>query len=230
MTEFIVCIPAAGSGTRMNSAIPKQFLPLHGRPVLLHTLELFAGMDACREIIIAGDEDSLRPILDATELQVPVRIVAGGVRRQDSVANAITMVTEDETVVLVHDAARPCVQADHVQAVADAVAESGAAVLAVPARDTLKEVRDGTIARTIDRSVVWQAQTPQGARASLYRAAFDTAAEHDFEATDDVSLIEALGHPVRVVEGSTTNIKITVPEDLAIAETILREQGSGERR
>ena len=225
MTEFTVCIPAAGSGTRMNSETPKQFLPLHGRAVLLHTLDLFARMERCREIIIAGEESSLKPLVEQADLSVPVRIVPGGARRQDSVASAIRAVQGGDTVVLVHDAARPCVQAAHVQAVADAVQASGAAVLAVPARDTLKEVRDGTITRTIDRNAVWQAQTPQGARAALYLDAFRHADEQGIEATDDVSLIEFIGHPVRVVEGSATNIKITVPEDLAVAAAILREQG-----
>jgi 2-C-methyl-D-erythritol 4-phosphate cytidylyltransferase len=227
MTPFTLCIPAAGSGSRMNSSTPKQFLPLHGRAVLLHTLDVFFSMHSCREIIIAGDEAALKEMLREVEMPVPVRLVAGGARRQDSVANAIDAVEGDDAVVLVHDAARPCVFPDHIQAVADAVQRFGAAVLAIPARDTLKEVRDGMIAHTIDRSTVWQAQTPQGARVSLFRDAFRHAVENEIQATDDVSLIEALGHPVHIVEGDATNIKITQPEDLIIAETLLRAQGRG---
>jgi 2-C-methyl-D-erythritol 4-phosphate cytidylyltransferase len=147
--------------------------------------------------------------------------------RQDSVANALAAVEEADSVVLVHDAARPCVRAVDVQAVAEAVAEYGAALLAVPARDTLKEVRGGLVQGTIDRSVVWQAQTPQGARAALFRRAFAQVRARR-QVTDDVALIEALGEAVHVVQGSAGNLKITAPEDIPLAEAILRSEGRGD--
>lgn len=226
MTPFTVCIPAAGSGTRMNSAIPKQYLRLLGTPVLLHVLTLFARMDTCDRIIVATDDDTrLRELLAEGQLETAVDIVPGGARRQDSVAQAITAVSDDDAIVLVHDAARPCVEQRHVQDTADTAARHGVAVLAVPARDTLKEVHDGRIMRTLDRSVIWQAQTPQAARAAVFREAFRHADKTGITATDDVALIEALGQPVHVVEGSHDNIKITQPGDLDIAAAILRRQG-----
>lgn len=226
MTPFTVCIPAAGSGTRMKSDMPKQYLPLFGRPVLLHTLDVFSGMTACVRIVIATDDvPRVHALLREGDVRPPVEVVDGGVRRQDSVERAIAAVQERDMIVLVHDAARPCVEARHVQLVADAAHASGAALLAVPVRDTLKEVRDGAVRSTLDRSVIWQAQTPQAARADLFRDAFRHAHEKEITATDDVSLLEAIGCEVRVVEGSPENIKITQPEDLAVAEAILRRQG-----
>lgn len=229
MNPFFVCIPAAGSGTRMNSATPKQYLPMLGRAVLLHTLDVFLGMRSCTGIVIAtDDETTVRNLLGDVLSSGKITVVRGGARRQDSVAHAIDAIPGDEdTVVLVHDAVRPCVEASHVQAVADTAAIHGAAVLAVHAHDTLKEVHEGVIERTIDRSIIWQAQTPQGSWTSLFRRAFAHAREQGITATDDVSLIEALGHPVRIVQGSHSNIKITQPVDIAIAETILRQQGRG---
>ena len=226
MTPFTVCIPAAGSGTRMNTGMPKQYLPLLGHPVLLHVLTLFVRMDSCKRIIVAtDDENRLRDLLTDEGLQTAVEIVPGGTRRQDSVAQAIAAVTDDNAIVLVHDAARPCVDERHVQDVAESAARQGAAVLAVPARDTLKEVHDGRIERTLDRSMIWQAQTPQAARADIFREAFRHAADAGITATDDVALIEALGHAVQVVEGSHDNIKITQPGDLDVAAAILRRMG-----
>ena len=227
MTPFTVCIPAAGAGTRMNSPVPKQYLPLCGRPVILHTLDVFDTMPGCVHIVIATDDrETLMPMLADAALSTPVTVVQGGALRQDSVANALAAVEEADSVVLVHDAARPCVRAADVQAVAEAVAEYGAALLALPARDTLKEVRGGLVQGTIDRSVVWQAQTPQGARASLLRRAFAQVNARR-QVTDDVALIEALGEAVHVVQGSAGNLKITSPEDIPLAEAILRSEGRG---
>ncbi|MCB2204937.1 2-C-methyl-D-erythritol 4-phosphate cytidylyltransferase [bacterium] len=222
MTKFTVCIPAAGSGTRMNSATPKQYLPLAGREVLLRTLDVFEKMDSCERIVIATDDRAaLDALLGREHWSTPITIVEGGSLRQYSVANALEAVPESEAVVLVHDAARPCVRPSDVEAVADAVAEHGAALLAVPARDTLKEVRGGLVQKTLDRSVIWQAQTPQGARARLFRDAFGNVKSRQ-HVTDDVSLLEALGIPVHVVQGSHGNIKITAPEDIPLAEAMLR--------
>ncbi|MBN1447910.1 MAG: 2-C-methyl-D-erythritol 4-phosphate cytidylyltransferase [Bacteroidetes bacterium] len=229
MTAFTVCIPAAGSGTRMNSSTPKQYLPLLGRAVLLQTLDVFLGMKSCTRIVIAtDDETTVHNLLGDMLSSGKITIVRGGARRQDSVEHALAAIHgDDDTVVLVHDAARPCVAVDDVRSVAETAALHGAAVLAVQARDTLKEVHGGTVERTLDRDVIWQAQTPQGARASLFRRAFVHAKEQGITATDDVSLIEAMGFPVHVVNGQHNNIKITNPEDIAIAETILRLQGRG---
>ncbi|MBE0644434.1 MAG: 2-C-methyl-D-erythritol 4-phosphate cytidylyltransferase [Bacteroidetes bacterium] len=223
MNSFIVCIPAAGIGRRMDSDTPKQYLHLHGRPLLAHTINVFDGMPECAGIVLAvDDETAARRLVESCAPRVPVQIVAGGLRRQDSVANALAVCGEDDTIVLVHDAARPCVTRAHVRAVAEAVHQHGAALLALPARDTIKEVHAGLVRATLDRTVIWQAQTPQGARAGLLRIAFAEALRKGIEATDDVSLLEAMDVPVHVVEGSPNNIKITTREDLVIAEAILK--------
>ena len=222
MTPFIVCIPAAGIGRRMGSETPKQYLPLLGRPVLAHTIAVFDTMPECREIILAVDDvETARAMLAFYETRLPLRLVQGGTRRQDSVANAIAACEDDDSIVLVHDAARPCVTPAQVRAVADAAKEHGAALLALPARDTMKEVHAGLVRVTLDRTVIWHAQTPQAARAGLFRIAFAEASRRGIEATDDVSLFEAMAIPVHVVEGAGSNIKITTPEDMVMAEAIL---------
>jgi 2-C-methyl-D-erythritol 4-phosphate cytidylyltransferase len=203
--------------------MPKQYLPLLGRPVIAHTIAAFDALEECVEIILAVDDEvAAHAVLDGVVTRLPLRILRGGARRQDSVANALAAVEDDNRVVLVHDAARPCVTATQIRAVAHAAAHHGAALLALPARDTMKEVHAGRVRATLDRTVIWQAQTPQAARAGLLRIAFAEAARRGIEATDDVSLLEAMDVPVTVVEGSATNLKITTPEDMVMAEAILR--------
>ena len=227
MDTFTVCIPAAGIGRRMGSAMPKQYLPLLGRPVLLHTIAAFDAVEECAEIILAVEEEEVaREMLGDLPTRAPLRLVRGGARRQDSVENAVAAVEDDNMIVLVHDAARPCITAAQIRAVAAAAREHGAALLALPARDTMKEVHAGVVRATLDRSVIWQAQTPQAARAGLLRIAFAEAARRGIEATDDVSLLEAIDVPVHVVEGSATNLKITTPEDMVMAEAILSARTS----
>jgi len=205
----------------MNATQPKQYLLCAGMPVLLHTLALFNSIEECERIVLATDNEArVRELLSTYGLHIPLDIVPGGARRQDSVRHAIDLI-DDDCLVLVHDVARPCISVRHVREVAGAAAEYGAALLAIPARDTLKLVRDGMVAATLDRSSIWQAQTPQAARASLFRQAFADSAYGDISVTDDAGLLERAGIPVRVVMGDSTNIKITEAEDLAIAEAIL---------
>jgi 2-C-methyl-D-erythritol 4-phosphate cytidylyltransferase len=225
MHRFTVCIPAAGSGTRMKSDEPKQYLTIAGAPVLLHTLAVFDAIDECRRIVIATDDrEKIRSVLSQCEWRVDIDIVLGGERRQDSVEKALSAVEKDKEIVLVHDAARPCVKRSHIAGVVEAVARHDAAVLAIPARDTLKHVENGVIIETVDRALIWQAQTPQGARAGIFREAFTAATRDGFEATDDMSLLERIGVQVHVVSGSASNLKITEPEDLLLAEAILTER------
>jgi 2-C-methyl-D-erythritol 4-phosphate cytidylyltransferase len=223
MNQFTVCIPAAGIGRRMQSATPKQYLLLHDRPLLAHTMAVFDGMPECAGFILAVDDTQwARPLIDSFSMRLPVQLVQGGPRRQDSVANALAAFHDDDAIVLVHDAARPCVTAGEVRAVVAAVRTHGAALLAMPARDTMKEVHAGLVRHTLDRTVIWHAQTPQGARAGLFRTAFAEAQRKGIEATDDASLLEAMGVPVHIVEGSPANIKVTTPEDMVMAEAILK--------
>jgi 2-C-methyl-D-erythritol 4-phosphate cytidylyltransferase len=216
----------------MKSDEPKQYLTIAGAPVLLHTLAAFNAIDECRRIVIATDDrEKIRSVLGQREWRVDIDIVLGGERRQDSVEKALSAVEKDREIVLVHDAARPCVKRSHIASVVEAVARQGAAVLAIPARDTLKRVEDGVIVETEDRTLIWQAQTPQGARAGVFREAFAAATRDGFEATDDMSLLERIGVPVHVVLGSASNLKITEPEDLLLAAAILtdRERKSEKR-
>ena len=213
----------------MHAALPKQYLPIMGAPVLLHTLAVFEEIGSCVRIVIATDDrERTRGVIDLRGWTTPIDIVLGGERRQDSVEKAISAIDDDSCIVLVHDAARPCVLAEHVLAVVEAVAAFGAAVLAVPARDTLKRIGGGAVLETLGRSEIRQGQTPPGARAGLFRAAFSSAMRDGIDATDDVSLLERLGIPVHIVRGASTNLKITETSDLLLAEAILRARARGE--
>lgn len=219
-------IPAAGSGTRMNTAIPKQFLPLAGTPILARTVSKFACCSFISQIIIAAPKDS---IADTENMlasfrvnETPVQVVQGGLRRQDSVSAALALVDEDIEIVLVHDGARPLVSADLIERCYQKIVDTGAAIAAVPVKDTLKKEAPGPIVgTTVDRTLLWQAQTPQGAQKSILVEAFEKG--RDLEVTDESALLEKLGIPVSLVYGETTNIKITSPEDLEYGEKLLNQ-------
>lgn len=224
--KVVALVPAAGSGSRVGGPRPKQFLPLGGSSVLALAL---AALDRCEqvaEIIVAlpaGIE--LGPGDRPKVMRAALRTVVGGARRQESVYRAFLACQAAEAadlIVLVHDAARPLVPPALVEAVARAAAESGAAIAAVPASDTVKEVgADGAIRLTHRRDTLFLAQTPQAFRHGVLRAAFDRAARDHFSGTDEAALVERTGQKVRIVLGSERNIKITTPLDLHIAETIL---------
>ncbi len=224
--SFIVCIPAAGFGSRMERDIPKQYITIAGKPILAHTLAVFCSIPSCERIIIATDD---RQTLDALLKDFPVEkettIVQGGNVRQRSVMNMLAVCPDDDTITLVHDAARPCVTTGQVMAVVEAVEESGAALLALPARDTIKRGDGRYVLKTLDRESIWLAQTPQGARTSLFRKAFAEAEREGFIGTDDASILERYGIPVRIVEGSQSNLKITTQSDLVFVEQNLRHDG-----
>ncbi len=223
--SFFVLIPAAGSGVRLGAGLPKQYLDIAGRPVLAHTLAVFDALPECRGIVIATDDHArVGALLAAHPLRRPVRIVDGGATRQESVTRALAALSADagdEDVVLVHDAARPCVTAQQVRDVVAACAQHGAALLALTARDTIKTGTSGIVLGTLDRSSIHLAQTPQGARAVLLRAAFARAEADGFNGTDEAALLEHDGTEVRLVEGAPSNLKITTPDDLVMAAAVL---------
>lgn len=223
--SFFVLIPAAGSGVRLGAPLPKQYLQIAGRAVLAHTLSVFDALDECRGIVIATDDHArVTGLLASHPLRHPVRVVDGGATRQESVARALAALAADagdDDVVLVHDAARPCVSAAHVRAVAAAIAEHGAALLALTARDTIKTGSAGIVEGTLDRCTIHLAQTPQGARAALLRMAFAGASADGFDGTDEASLLEHAGITVHLVEGAPSNLKITTPDDLVMAAAVL---------
>jgi 2-C-methyl-D-erythritol 4-phosphate cytidylyltransferase len=219
---------AAGRGERIGAGQPKAFLSLAGRPLLVHAVEALA---ACARI------DVIVPVLPAAELarldagswsDVAARkvwpAVAGGAERQDSMRAGLGALPDDVGWVAVHDAARPLVRPEDVARVVAAAERCGAALLAVPVRDTLKRVRDGCVVETPARHELWAAQTPQVFRASLLRDAIAKAEAEGFQGTDDAQLVERLGVPVEIVAGDPSNLKITWPADLAWAEAFAHER------
>jgi 2-C-methyl-D-erythritol 4-phosphate cytidylyltransferase len=222
--HIVAIVPAAGRGTRMGGGIPKQFLALAGVPVLVHSLRVLEAMPAVTQVIIAAPqadrEYCLREIVTPYHFSKVHKIVAGGERRQDSVRHALLEVPDDVETVLVHDAVRPLVTPDVVARVLERALSAGAAIAAIPMRDTVKR-GDGFIEATVDRGRLWLAQTPQAFGAKALRQAHQKAHLEHFHATDDAQLLEWMGLPVALVEGSEENIKITRPDDLVIGEAIL---------
>ena len=244
--KVVVIIPAAGLGTRMapmpvgakgkpTKAPPsKQFTELGGTPILIHTLRKFAAVDAVSEIWIALRESEIAGFRARLEseakdiLKKKVELVVGGEHRQQSVENALNAVAAAaDDIVLVHDAVRPFVTGEIIQEVIDAAEKYGAAIAALPAVDTVKQVErtaEGALIKaTIPRAGIVMAQTPQGFRYGVIKKAFDEASADGFLGTDEASLVERSGHEVFVVMGSPRNIKITAPADMELAEFYLRK-------
>ncbi|TXI41176.1 MAG: 2-C-methyl-D-erythritol 4-phosphate cytidylyltransferase [Nitrosomonas sp.] len=216
MSRIAVILLAGGVGSRMGGALPKQYLPLLGKPIARHSFELFASLPEIDQMIVVCHHDFHHYFAG-----IPASFAEPGLRRQDSVYNGLQKVSEDCDLVCIHDSARPFIAKDKVIKVSEAARDYGAAVLAVPVKFTVKQSgEDNLVAATLDRSTLWEIQTPQVVRTSLLRQAFQHAIENDLAVTDDVSLVEAMGHPVKIVEGDYSNIKITTPEDLLFAASL----------
>jgi 2-C-methyl-D-erythritol 4-phosphate cytidylyltransferase len=211
----------------MHADRAKQMLELGDVPLLVHTLKRFETCDAVDQIILVLQPSLTSEVLSLLpkhNLKKIVRVVAGGAERQDSVYRGIQVVNQESAgIVLVHDAARPFIRADEIRAVIERAEIKGAAIMATPAVDTIKQVKQSTIRRTLNRQHIYYAQTPQAFRYAIIKEAYDRAFAEGFRATDDAQLVERLGHKVFVVEGSAINIKITRPFDLKIAEVIHKE-------
>lgn len=222
-------MPAAGRGLRMGGHIPKQFLLLGGQPILTHSLRVLQASPAIHEIILAVPQTErqycLDHILSDGKFGKVTKVVAGGAQRHDSVRHALAEVSLDTEIVLVHDAVRPFLTEEMVRRVVEAAVEHGAAIVALPMRDTVKAVgAGGIIERTVDRRPLWSAQTPQAFRRVWLEEGHRKALLDGIHATDDAHLVELIGKPVVVVEGSGDNIKVTRPEDLVIGEAILNSR------
>ena len=222
----VAVVPAAGRGLRMGGSVPKQFLTLDGLPILVHSLRVLEQAAAVTEIIVtvpaADREYCLNEIVARYRFHKITKVVPGGEQRQDSVRHGLAELDQNVDVVLIHDAVRPFLTTDMVTRVVDAAAQHGAAIVAIPMRDTIKRVgADGFIESTVDRNHLWLAQTPQAFQRPLLQMAHRKAQLEKYHATDDAQLMEWLGHRVAIVEGSGENIKITRPEDLGIGEAIL---------
>lgn len=225
-TPFWLLIPAAGIGARVGADFPKQYCVLKGKTILEHSVDVFLGIPGLKGVVIALHSD------DRHFAQLPlakhhlVKTVVGGKERADSVFNAVNYLMDkdkDDTWVLVHDAARPCTQAADVVAMINTLSTTAGGIMAVPVGDTIKSVNsDGQIVKTEDRRVLWQAQTPQMFRLGMLRAALQSALKSSAVVTDEASAMEMMGHMPRVFQGKRSNIKITLPEDLVIAESLLK--------
>lgn len=226
---YQVVLPAAGQGKRMGAGKNKLFLQIDQVPLLIHTLKVFETDELCDRIILAVNEEEkeeIRHLLVQYGMTKPLTLVPGGSERQSSVYAGVKSLDEDVDIVLVHDAARPFVSHEEIHKLVAAAEKHGAAILAVPVKDTIKKVAGKKVEETVERSYLWAAQTPQAFRAATLLQAHEEALREQFHGTDDASLVERLGQDVVIVEGNYDNIKLTTPEDLFFAETIIRKRKS----
>ena len=226
MAKFAVIFPAAGKSTRFKDRDKKPFAHLDGRAVWLRTVERFLTRDdVCQNILVLSpqDRDVFRSRHQAHIAFMNLTLVDGGAERFESVANALHVVKDEADFVAVHDAVRPCVTEAQINAVFAEAAKSGAALLGVPVSDTLKQVdAQRRVQATASRQGLWLAQTPQVFRRDWLLEAYAGRGKLGKDITDDAQLVEAAGHPVQMVEGAATNIKITTKSDLILAEAILK--------
>jgi len=224
--RIVAVVPAGGIGKRMGDGAPKQFRMLDAVPLMLHALRVFDRTPGVTEVIlVVPKEEQARALTEVVErygVKKVLKVVPGGATRQESVSHGLNEVGEDVEIVVVQDAVRPFVTADLIERSIAAARTHGGAIVAVPMKDTPKQVDgDGLIQRTLDRTHLWLAQTPQTFRRDMIVDAYRMASLAHVHVTDDAALVERLGHKVAIVQGSWDNIKITTPEDMILAEAIL---------
>lgn len=224
----IALIPAAGMGKRMGAGMNKQYLQIGGMPILARTVAVFEQAPFVDAIYIISPEDEIlycqREVVAAHGFTKVRAVVAGGAERQHSVMNGLRAAdADDDDLVLIHDGVRPFVPLHVLQRAIDVARTADGALVAVPAKDTIKVVANGIIRDTPPRETLWLAQTPQAFRYGIIRAAHEIAEAEGFLGTDDASLVERLGKEIHIVLGDYRNIKITTPEDLVLAEAFLKE-------
>ena len=221
-------VVAAGQGTRMGSVVPKPFLSLGGRPLILHTLSCFAASQVHRVVLVTAAKDLARceELIrsDPRLRNLECVLQPGGLTRQDSVRHGLKRLDSDCEVVVIHDGVRPFVSSRLIDRCVDLAFQEGAVAVGTPVRETVKVVTaDRRVRETPPRDSLWKVQTPQVFRTEIIRKAYDQAEQEGAKATDDAMLVERLGISVILLEGERTNIKITVPEDLLFAEALLRD-------
>lgn len=219
-----VVIAAAGSGTRMNHKEKKQFIELAGQPILLRTMKKF-DVDSVDELVLVvneKDQSRVADLVSMSNIEKPMKIVVGGLRRQDSIYHGLKAASGD--VVMIHDAARPFVSVDIIKMNIDCLKRGHGVITAVPCKDTIKIVKHDKVVRTLDRAELVNVQTPQTFMRDELIEAYDYAYEHRLEATDDASIFEAYNKPICMVMGSYDNIKITTSDDLLYGAFLLERK------
>jgi 2-C-methyl-D-erythritol 4-phosphate cytidylyltransferase len=228
LVKLGVVIPAAGHGKRMGASINKQFIQLSGRPILAHTLSLFEASEYVTEIVIVGSEIDLQLIHELVLKQgfkKVTSITLGGKERQESVFAGVKALSPAIQRVAVHDGARPLLTLEELNRFFTEAEESSAAIMAIPVKDTIKRVDPtGKVLETPPRDALRAVQTPQVFDRELLEKAYQKAFEAEYLATDDAALVEWMGYPVQTLDGSPENIKITTPDDLDFAESILAKR------
>lgn len=229
---YTVVIPAAGKGKRMNAGKNKLLLELDGRPLVVHTLSVFEKDPDCEEIVVVAnseEKETIRSLTSRYGISKVRQIVSGGAERQNSVYEGLKA-CGDEGIVLIHDGARPFVTMSLIHRLTLEAEENGAAIPAVPLKDTVKRAENGMVKETLERSSLWAVQTPQAFRLSLIKKAHELAAADGLAATDDAALLEHVGFPVSIVSSDFDNIKITTPDDLVTARAILEKRRREKRQ
>ncbi|MFC5713767.1 2-C-methyl-D-erythritol 4-phosphate cytidylyltransferase [Thalassorhabdus alkalitolerans] len=229
--EYKVVVPAAGQGKRMKAEKNKQFITLDDDPVIVHTLAIFEKDHWCKEIIIVVNEkeiEEMKALLDSYHFTKILPLVPGGKERQDSVYKGLKALDNQGGITLVHDGARPFVSIERVHDLVEKTASTGASVLGVKVKDTVKRGAEMIVKDTVPRENLWAIQTPQGFHHELVVRAYEDALEKNHQGTDDSSLVEFTGQEVHIVEGEYDNIKLTTPEDLIIAKAILEKRKGGD--
>lgn len=224
-----VIIAAAGMSNRMGSKINKQFIAIDNKPILVHTIEKFERCKYIDEIILVAKEEELeycrKEIVKKYNFKKVSNIVRGGKERQYSIYNGLLALNEDTDIVLTHDGARPFIRIEDIEKGIKGVLEYGACVIGVPVKDTIKVVDDDNrVHHTPKRSLLWSAQTPQCFWKDLLKKGYEHAISESIMGTDDSSLVEKIGHDIKMIMGSYDNIKITTPEDLIIAESLFKDR------
>lgn len=221
--KYEIIVLAAGQGKRMKAGRNKQFLTIQNVPLIIHTLQKFEQDPWCSGIVLVVNEKEVaifEELLTEYPIQKVQSLTVGGDERQHSVYNGLKSLKQAQ-MVLIHDGARPFVQQNTIHELVEKAASDKAAVLAVPVKDTIKRVEQGTVIETVERSSLWAIQTPQAFLFDVVMDAYEKAKTNEYLGTDDASLVEKAGQKVSIVEGNYDNIKLTTPEDLLYAEAIL---------
>ncbi|MBF0225076.1 MAG: 2-C-methyl-D-erythritol 4-phosphate cytidylyltransferase [Desulfobacterales bacterium] len=220
-------IVAAGKGMRMQSSVPKQYILINNNPIISITLKVFDSCDIIDSICLVAPKDDFsylnELIIPPLKLKKKIQLIEGGDERQESVYNGIMHLNNKDGIIVIHDGVRPFITCDFIKSCVKRAEEFGACILGLPSSDTLKKINDSNllIGETISREHIWMAQTPQAFKYEIIKFAHCLAKENGFKCTDDASLIEWIGKPVKILKGSKLNIKITDQDDLMLAKLIM---------